>query len=128
MEYVNLAKYAKSIVDLLSFSYDKEYTNIEYEFDEEITAKFGLEKAIPLGLLENEVISHSFKYAFPDIRKGKLRCSTTKEGNNKLLLISDNGVGLPKNHIIGETNLLGMKLIQSLADQMEGTIFINRGI
>ena len=126
VEYVNLGEYIKSIVDLLSYSYDKEYIQINYEFDTEVTLKFSLERAIPVGLLVNEVVSNYFKYAFPSIKKGEVNCSIISKENQTILTISDNGIGLPKDLVIGETNSLGMELIQSLADQIEGDLTINR--
>ncbi len=126
IEYVNLSEYIKSIVDLLSFSYDKEYIEIEYNFDPEITGKFSIEKAIPVGLLVNEVVSNSFKYAFPNISSGKITCSILKVNDGKELIINDDGIGLPEDLVIGETNSLGMELIQSLSSQMEGELEIDR--
>ncbi|MEZ4937167.1 MAG: histidine kinase dimerization/phosphoacceptor domain -containing protein [Crocinitomicaceae bacterium] len=126
IEYVNLGEYIKSIVDLLSFSYDKEYIEIEFDFDQNIVGKFDIEKAIPIGLLVNEIVSNSFKYAFPNISKGSIQCSIlTKEGKSELF-VSDDGIGFPDDMVIGETNSLGMELIQSLSSQIEGTLTIDR--
>lgn len=126
IEYVNLGEYIKSIVDLLSFSYDKEYIEIDYQFDKEIVGQFDIEKAIPIGLLVNEVVSNSFKYAFPNITRGQIQCHILKKGENSELMLCDDGIGLPKDMVIGETNSLGMELIQSLSSQIEGELQIDR--
>jgi two-component sensor histidine kinase/predicted hydrocarbon binding protein len=126
IEYVNLGEYIKSIIDLLSFSYDKEYIEIKCDFDESIVAKFDMERAIPCGLLVNEIISNSYKYAFPNITRGKIECNIKQSGDKIHLSLCDNGVGLPEDLVIGETNSLGMELIQSLASQLEGELIISR--
>ncbi|MCB0479487.1 MAG: XylR N-terminal domain-containing protein [Crocinitomicaceae bacterium] len=126
IEYVNLGEYVKSIVDLLSFSYDKEYIDIEYDFDSDIISKVDIEQAIPIGLLVNEIVSNSFKYAFPNILKGKITCSILKQNDKAELKICDDGIGLPKDLVIGETNSLGMELIQSLTSQIDGKLILDR--
>ena len=58
VEYVNIEEYATSIVSLLSYSYDKEFIDVEYDFNTDGIGRFDIEKAIPCGLIINEIISN----------------------------------------------------------------------
>ena len=124
IEYVNLAEYIKSIVNLLSYSYDKEYIDITYDFSEDNLEQFEIEKAIPCGLIINEIISNAFKYAFPKMLKGDIKIHLLKQEDKFHLTIEDNGVGFPKDIDIKNADSLGLELIDSLVEQLEGEIQI----
>lgn len=126
IEYVNLADYIKSIIELLSFSYDKEYITVDFQSDPDIIEKFDLEKAIPCGLFANEVISNSYKYAFPNFTQGTITCKIKSLGKKIELELSDDGVGLPENMDFSNTDSLGMELIHSFASQLEAELEIDQ--
>jgi two-component sensor histidine kinase len=81
-------------------------------------------QAVPLGLILNEAISNSIKYAFPGDRKGTISISFKKDGDCCRLTIFDNGVGLKDNHVPGESTSLGMSLMEGLAGQLEGEYLV----
>jgi two-component sensor histidine kinase len=122
VEYVNLKDYLVSIVELLSYSFNKEYIDIEYDFDE--ITKIDIEKAIPCGLITNEIISNSFKYAFPKKIVGRIDIKLRNKGNDYVLTISDNGVGMPEDIDIKSSKSLGLELINALVGQLEGQLEI----
>lgn len=79
--------------------------------------------AIPLGLIINEIVSNSLKYAFPDDRRGKISIKLTSFNNEKFqMIIEDDGIGLPENFDINKTNTLGLQLVSSLVTQLDGEI------
>ena len=81
--------------------------------------KLGLDKAIPCGLLLNEMITNALKHAFPDNRKGTIQIDFHKtKKNNYELTVKDNGVGLPVQVDIKNTRTLGLQLIHILTDQI----------
>jgi two-component sensor histidine kinase len=82
--------------------------------------------AIPCGLIVNEVLTNALKYAFPDNKEGELRIKLGIENNNVKLLLADDGVGIPESINLDNTDTLGMKLIQILTDQLNGTIELDR--
>lgn len=83
-------------------------------------------EAIPCGLIINELVSNSLKYAFPDRRKGEIvvRMRDAGEGDWELV-VGDDGVGLPEGFKLGETQTLGMQLVDSFVRQLRGTVSIN---
>ncbi len=79
--------------------------------------------AIPLGLIINEIVSNSLKYAFPNNSTGKITITLVKLEENKYQIsIEDNGIGLPEDFNLRETNTLGLQLVNSLVTQLDGEI------
>lgn len=126
VEFVDLAVYIRSIVDLLGYSFNKEFIDVNYSFDMKHLEKFNVDQAIPCGLIVNEIISNSFKYAFPKSFKGQINISLKKEGSFFKLVINDNGIGIPPEVDLNSPDSLGIELIYSLVSQLEGEIVISR--
>jgi PAS domain S-box-containing protein len=82
--------------------------------------------AIPLGLIVNELISNSLKYAFPDGRTGEITITIRKEDHSLHIGFRDNGVGIPETLDWKDTKSLGLRLVNTLVDQLNGTIALDR--
>jgi PAS domain S-box-containing protein len=106
---------------------------------------FTIEKAIPLGLIVNELVTNSLKHAFPADRRGTIRIELhgqkdakfvgVKTGSGKLyrppfceLVVADDGIGLPASQIPGQDKTLGMKLVSMLAKQIQGELKVKTGL
>jgi PAS domain S-box-containing protein len=85
-----------------------------------------IDSGILCGLILNELISNSLKYAFPDGRKGEIYISINKEDNNYNLIVRDNGVGFPDGLDFRKTDSLGLQLVTSLTEQLNGHVELNR--
>ena len=81
-----------------------------------------IDLAIPCGLIINELVSNSLKYAFPDGRTGEIRVGLARDESNYTLTVSDNGIGLPSGLDFRDTPSLGLQLVNMLVSQLEGTI------
>ncbi|EMM93881.1 MASE1 domain protein [Leptospira interrogans serovar Zanoni str. LT2156] len=83
-------------------------------------------RAIPIGLIINELVSNSLKYAFPEGRsipnKPELRVSFSKSGENLEMRVEDNGIGMPFGFDLKDSNSLGLKLVNILVRQLGGKI------
>ncbi len=89
--------------------------------------KLDIDTIIPFGLILNELITNSLKYAFtPDTENGKIYVSLKKQKNGLILEVSDNGSGLPKNFDIKKTTSLGFKLISAFCVKLKAKLIINR--
>jgi two-component sensor histidine kinase len=86
--------------------------------------KFSIDSLIPLGLLINEVISNTLKYAFDASDKGKMKIhlSLDEKENIYTLLIGDNGVGMPFGTLEKEDGSLGVELIKTFVTQLDGQV------
>ena len=84
--------------------------------------------AIPCGLIINELLSNSLKYAFPDGKKGEISIAIHPLDKNEMeLIVNDNGVGLPEEIDIKHTESLGLHLVTILVeDQLQGDIKLDR--
>jgi PAS domain S-box-containing protein len=87
-----------------------------------------IDYAIPLGLVINEIVTNSLKHAFPGARTGTISLQLYRHQDKKIKLeISDDGVGLPGNVDIHESNSFGMQLINSLIKlQLRGALSVER--
>ncbi len=91
-----------------------------------------VDTTIPCALIINELVSNSLKHAFPPSRRleepGEIRVDLRRElGNSFLLIVMDNGVGLPEGFEIKNSDSLGLKLVSVLVKQLAGTISIGTG-
>jgi len=85
--------------------------------------RVNINKASPLGLTINELISNALKYAFPGERKGEIQITTRQQEDRLVLVIQDNGVGLPQDFDWKTANSLGLRLVRSLIEnQLNGSI------
>jgi two-component sensor histidine kinase len=85
-----------------------------------------LNATIPCGLIANELVTNSLKYAFPDGRKGSISLSLIRQGDELILTVRDDGVGLPEGFDIAMSDSLGLVLVTSLVQQLGGTLEVKR--
>jgi PAS domain S-box-containing protein len=86
-----------------------------------------INEAIPCGLIINELVSNALKHAFPEGRTGEVTIQLTRgDDDTFILLVSDNGVGFPEYVDFRNSPSLGLTLINSLVEQLGGTIQLDR--
>ncbi|MGB7087676.1 MAG: histidine kinase dimerization/phosphoacceptor domain -containing protein [Phormidesmis sp.] len=119
---INLREYIQVLSSYLMRSYEVNPKSIDLivEIDDIFLE---IDTAVSCGLIINELTSNSLKYAFSDGRDGiiEIRAETTDE-NAFFISYRDNGVGLPENFNIDETETLGLQLISSLTEQLGGNL------
>jgi PAS domain S-box-containing protein len=121
---IKFAEYGASMLSDL-FSSHRTSPGIRLKVDIE-DVSFNMETAIPLGLIINELVSNSLKYAFPD-GEGEIHVSLIHyDGDKFLLTVSDNGKGLSEDIDFKNTESLGFRLTNNLAQQLEGEILLDR--
>lgn len=86
-----------------------------------------IETAIPCGLIINELISNALKYAFPEGRTGTIDIEFYPDASQLVLVIRDDGVGLPSTFNLDTTKTLGMTLVRNLVEQLEGELSVDSG-
>ena len=84
--------------------------------------QLNLDTAIPCGLIINELLSNSLKYAFVKNKKGKIEVSIKQKEKNIVISVAYNGKGLPENIDFRNTESLGLQLVASLVEQINGKI------
>ena len=124
---IDFKGYVKSIANHLIRSYavnpDKIRLNTEIE-----DIPLGIDNGIPCGLIINELISNSLKYAFPKDREGEINIVLRAINSHEIeLTVSDDGIGIPAEIDIRETESLGLQLVHILAEnQLEGSVELDR--
>jgi PAS domain S-box-containing protein len=123
---INFAEYVRSLIVHLFHTYKVNPNIVRMNTDVQ-NIFLDINKAIPCGLIINELVSNSLKHAFPDNKTGEIciKLSTNKQNKTKLT-VSDCGVGLPKSVNLLEPETLGLQLVIDLIKQIEGTIRLER--
>jgi len=122
---INFVDYIQSLISNLFYSYNVKEDHIKPILKIE-DVNLNIETAIPCGLIITELISNCLKYAFPNQMKGKIIISLKQVEDKFELIISDNGIGLPENININKIKTLGILLVKSLTEQIDGKISIQR--
>lgn len=128
---INMPNYIKELVEYLREAFSLgQRIRFELKID---SLELDVAQAVPLGLILNEAITNSIKYAFPDDRTGMIYITLETTSKNKYLLtIADNGIGFDANISTKKINSFGLSLIKGLSDDLEadfsmennsGTIF-----
>lgn len=120
---VDLRQYVRALCTRLAESHASDI-GIVYELDPIDT---DIDTALPFALILSEVFTNALKHAFPDGREGSITVWLKRiDGTRAQLSVSDDGVGLPPHHE-GATGGLGFKLINALAQQIDGTYEFESG-
>jgi two-component sensor histidine kinase len=85
-----------------------------------------IDTLVPVGLIVNELVSNSLKHAFPDGKKGEISIAIQRQNVMLTILFKDNGVGIPEDFDWRNAESLGLRLVVSLVDQLNGTIELDR--
>jgi PAS domain S-box-containing protein len=134
---LNFSEYLKKLAESLFQTYRLSSKNIHLNMDLEENTLFDMDTAVPLGIIVNELVSNSLKHAFPGRDKGEIRIELRREENGEYkkegckrtsfaLIVSDNGVGIPENLDIEDLDSLGLQLVITLVDQLEGELELKR--
>ncbi|HET8686214.1 MAG TPA: PAS domain S-box protein, partial [Methanosarcina sp.] len=136
IDLLNFSQYIKELANNLLLTYRLKI-DVSLNFDLEENIFLDMDTAIPLGIAINEIVSNSFKYAFSGRDKGEIRIKLHKEGNGEcytegdkstsyFLSVSDNGIGIPEDLKIEDLDSLGLQLVTSLVDQLDGELQLKR--
>jgi PAS domain S-box-containing protein len=122
---IDLAEYIGFLGTGLFQFYDARSRGIRFTADIH-DIEVDINTAIPLGLIINELISNSLKYAFPAGKSGEVIISIVREGEKLIVTFRDTGIGIPAELDWQNTRSLGLRLVNTLVDQLNGTIELDR--
>ncbi|MCX6683838.1 MAG: PAS domain S-box protein [Methanoregula sp.] len=107
-----------------SYNVDPQHIRLNVEMkDLQIT----IDTAIPISLIINELVSNSIKHAFPKGTTGEITIAGRREGDTLILSFKDTGIGMPEDlDWMRSTHSLGLRLVLSLVEQLNGTIELDR--
>lgn len=116
-EEIDISTYLKDLTNNLFISYSDPHKNITLGRTDRIFLEYS--QAITCGLIVNELVSNSIKYAFPGNRKGEIKVSLRQTGQNIRLEVSDNGIGIQSTAEKSGHETLGLQLVESLVKQLK---------
>ncbi|WP_321506554.1 PAS domain S-box protein [uncultured Methanoregula sp.] len=124
---INLKEYLNYLTKQIFQFYNIRHNQVAITITmDEITAD--IDTLIPAGLILNELVSNSLKHAFPEGRKGIISIECERQESNTLRFIyHDDGAGLPPGFDWKNTESLGLRLVNNLVDQLNGTIDLSEG-
>ena len=128
-ENVNFSDYVKNLTDNFWNTYGIKLKNVHFDIQVE-NIPLSIDTAIPCGLIINELVSNSIKYAFPDKRKGIIKIILEKEKSSRFyrLIVKDNGIGMKSAENVEKADTLGIQLVRLLSKQMNGTVEVKTGM
>jgi two-component system, sensor histidine kinase PdtaS len=128
VDIVSFGQYILNLATIISDAYGKDGITLNSEVSE---CMINIEKALPLGLVVNELLTNSYKYAFTGRSTGKIHIKLAPvpytgedEVTNWELIIEDDGIGFPESFSLVNASSMGLQLIQTLVDQIDAKIYI----
>lgn len=120
---IEMSQYIPELVESLRDTFKSSAQNVELHFDIE-DIRLDIDHAIPCGLLINEIVVNAFKHAFDKNDEPHISVSMYRRQHKITLDVSDNGRGISENFDIQSSHSLGMMLIETFREQLEGTLEI----
>jgi two-component sensor histidine kinase len=119
---IDVADYTHTLATHLFVSYGARAEPISLALDID-NVTLSIDTAVPCGLIIHELVTNALKHAFPDGRKGEIRLSmVVTNAGQYTLVVSDNGIGFPTDLDFRHTESLGLQLVTTLTEQLDGTI------
>jgi PAS domain S-box-containing protein len=124
LKSINFGEYIKNLTSELFYTYRVGNSGVDIHYNIE-DLKLDINTAIPLGLIANELITNSLKYAFVNGGDGVVTIEFKKVDHNYIFMIKDNGVGLPEGFDYKNSDSLGLQLVNNLSEQIDAEIELN---
>jgi two-component sensor histidine kinase len=123
---IEFSQYLRNLATHLFHSYKADSSRIRLKIDAE-EVFLNINTAIPSGLIINELVSNALKHGFPEGRSGELDIDLHRVGGDGYVLqVKDDGVGFPEGLDFRKTGTLGMQIISTLVEQIEGRLELSR--
>lgn len=121
---VDMASYVATLAGTLGVAYDAARRNLTFQVDV-VDVELDVDKAVPCGLVINELVTNSLKHAFPNDGPGSIVVKMRRQGDKVVLKVADDGLGLPGGGGDGERTL-GLELVRGLAvNQLGGQLKVD---
>jgi two-component sensor histidine kinase len=120
---INFRRYLEKLVHRLLASFGSSVQGIRAQITGE-ELHLSINQAVPAGLVAGEIIVNCLKHAFPGQREGEIRISLAAEEGRRVIVITDNGVGLGQEFSLQNPSSFGWLMISNLVKQLEGVITV----
>lgn len=124
LKKIDFGDYIQTLANDLFHTYIQDPSLVKLNMNVE-NVMVDINTTVPLGLIVNELVTNSMKHAFPNRREGEISIDFNKKDEEFLLIVKDNGVGLPEDIDYKYTDTLGLQLVNNLVEQIDGTITLD---
>ncbi|MBL7149277.1 MAG: PAS domain S-box protein, partial [Candidatus Cloacimonetes bacterium] len=125
LAHIDFTDYVRKLTTQIFISYGANSNFIKFKIDIK-DVLLDISTAIPCGLIINELVSNSIKYAFPKGSKGEISISFTYKDQVHTLCVKDNGIGISGEIDLENSPTLGLMLVNSLTKQLDGTLKLEK--
>jgi len=123
---IDMKYYINKLIASLTLLYYQNAEQIKI-IDKCKNVQIDLNRAIPCGMIINELVSNAIKHAFPDKRKGEIDIRLEEKSGKVHLSVRDDGIALPPGFKSSEVDTLGMAIISDLTEQLDGILKVVQG-
>jgi PAS domain S-box-containing protein len=126
LAHIDMADYLRDLSTRLFYSSQVSPDKVKLKLEME-GVQIGINTAVPMGLILNELISNALKHAFPGGREGKIRVGLARvDGGMIRLTVENNGIGFPEEVDFRKAKSMGFQVVTALVEQLGGTIEMKR--
>ncbi|BDZ70997.1 PAS domain-containing sensor histidine kinase [Methanobacterium petrolearium] len=121
LKQIDFGDYIRSLTKNLFYTYVPDPNRIKLNLKVE-DLMIDINTAVPLGLIVNEIVTNSMKYAFPGDETGEITVEFYPENETLILRVADDGIGLPDDLDLEKISSLGLQIVNNLTHQIDGEI------
>ena len=125
LEWIYFQEYIQSLLKYLFGSYGVDPNHVKLKIIAD-NVLLSINKAIPCGLIVNEIVSNPLKHAFAGKLEGEIIVEFSSDGDNHILIVGNNGIPFPESLDFRRAKSLGLQLVCALVGQLGGTIELDR--
>ncbi len=123
---ISFKTYLNKLIDTMKETLPFEHQHIDIDIETE-DVSLDINQAIPCAILINELVTNSYKHAFEGRESGTIFIHLDETEEQIIIKVSDDGVGLPDDFSIAEQSSIGVSLVQTLTNQLNGTLEVHNG-
>ena len=127
LSVIKMQEYIESLSASIQSVYKKRGFKITMHIEAQ-SAELDVDRAIPIGLILNELISNSFKYGFEGEKTGNIYIQLKEENGHFLFDYKDDGIGLPEGFDVESSGSMGLNLIRRLANQLRSILNVDSDV
>ena len=125
VQFVEMDQYLEGLVEELRRATDTGESGHRIELSAE-SVRVETDKAVPIGLIVNELVTNALKYAYPGGKGGSIRVALTRIGDQLRLVVEDDGVGLPDQPMAVRGSGLGTTIVAAMAQSVRAAVALDR--
>jgi len=119
---ISFEEYISKLIDTIKNTLPFNHQHIDVEVDTG-DVLLDINQAIPTAILINELVTNAYKHAFADNQPGTIEILLKELGQEISIIVRDDGKGLPEDFLVDDHASIGMNLIETLTNQLEGELF-----